>query len=452
MGIFKAYDIRGIVPDQLDAETARKIGSAFARLVEGKRLVVGQDMRTHSPEIADAVAAGMRDAGATVLRLGLASTPMTYHGIGSLDCDGGLVVTASHNTGEWNGFKLCRAGAKPISGANGIKDIERMVGEAQPEPVAERGGEERVELLENYADHVASFANLEGEITVAIDAANGIAGHTLPAILPKLQGVTAHTMLMEPDGSFPVHEANPLKEEVLEYAGKFVRETGARLGVSFDGDADRCCFVDEKGDPVGANLITALLARDYAARAAGTPIVYDLRSSWVVKEEILRLGGTPIRDRVGHSFIKATMRDKGALFGGELSGHFYFAENHVCDSGVIAMVRVLSMLTRPEYAQRPFSEILADLRRYHSTGEINFRVPDKDEAIAALKSKFSDGRQDELDGITVEYGELGEPEWWWFNVRASNTEPLLRLNLEASHSALRDQRRDELVGLLGQPV
>jgi len=452
MGIFKAYDIRGIVPDQLDAEVAYKIGSAFARLVDGKRLVVGQDMRTHSPEVADAVANGMRDAGATVLLLGLASTPMTYHGIGSLDCDGGLVVTASHNTGEWNGFKLCRAGAKPISGANGILDIERMCAEPTPAPVAERGGEEQVDLLADYARHVTSFASLQSPIDVAIDASNGIAGHTLPAILPLLEGVTAHTMLMEPDGSFPVHEANPLKEEILEYVGKLVVEKGARLGVCFDGDADRCCFVDETGAPVGADLITALLSREYAARAAGTPIVYDLRSSWVVKEEVLRLGGTPIRDRVGHSFIKATMREKGAVFGGELSGHFYFADNHVCDSGVIAMVSVLSMLTQPEYAGRAFSEILQDLRRYHSTGEINFRVPDKDEAIAALKSRFADGRQDELDGITVEYGDLDQPEWWWFNVRASNTEPLLRLNLEASRAALRDQRRDELVGILGQPV
>ncbi len=452
MGIFKAYDIRGLFPSELDAEIARKIGNAMVRLLGAKRLVVGQDMRTHSPEVADAVTEGMRDAGCDVIRLGLASTPMTYFAIGSLECDGGLCVTASHNPGEYNGMKLCRAGAKPISGASGIVEIEKMCSEPYPDVAAARGSVEEVDLLGAYTKHVLSFAAVKGDIHVAIDAANGMAGHTLPGILAGLTTVRATSVLMEPDGNFPVHEANPLKEEILDYLRPIVRESGARLGVAFDGDADRCCFLDETGATVGADLITALLAKDFAESGDKVPIVYDLRSSWVVQEEIKKFGGVPIRDRVGHSFIKATMREKGAVFGGELSGHFYFAENFVCDSGVIAMVSVLNLLTKPENQGRAFSELVEDLRRYHSTGEINFRVPDKEAAIAMLKDRFSAGRQDELDGITVEFGGLDDPDWWWFNVRASNTEPLLRLNLEAKQAATRDARRDELMGLLGQPV
>jgi phosphomannomutase len=451
MGIFKAYDIRGLYGTELTAELGRRIGNALVRLLGARRLVVGQDMRTHSPELADAVAAGMRDAGCQVIRLGLASTPMTYYAIGSLDCDGGLVVTASHNPGQYNGLKLCRRGAVPISGDTGIADLERMCREPSPPPVAVRGGEERVDLLSDYADHVARFARIAHPVALSIDAANGMAGHTLPSILARLPQVTAHTLLMEPDGNFPVHEANPLVVENLAWVADLVRRHGDRLGVSFDGDADRCCFVDERGEPVGADLMTALLARALLADRGPAPILYDLRSSWVVKEEIERAGGEPIRERVGHSFIKATMRRRGALFGGELSGHFYFADNFTTDSGVIAMVTALSVLDRPEYRHRPFSAIMAELRRYHATGEINFHVADKDGAIAELRRRYADGRQDNLDGITVEYGDLAHPAWWWFNVRASNTEPLLRLNLEAVSPELRDAKRDELIELLGEP-
>ena len=448
MGIFKAYDIRGKVPGELDAALARRIGNAFARLLSAKKLVVGRDMRTHSPEIASAVIEGIRDAGCDVLSIGLASTPMAYWAIGSRPCDGGLNVTASHNPGEYNGMTLCAAGARPISAANGILDVERMCAGPQPPPAARRGSLEEADLLEPYAAHVARFADLAREVTVAIDAANGMAGHTLPAILRRIPRVRAHTLYMEPDGRFPNHEANPLKEENLDPVRALVTERGAELGVSFDGDADRCCFVDERGRTVGNDLMTALLAREVLARRPKSPIVYDLRSSWVVKEEIAKAGGVPIRDRVGHSFIKATMRARGAVFGGELSGHFYFEENYTSDSGVIAMASALNLVSR---SRRPFSELVADLRRYHSTGEVNFEVPDKAKAIAELRDRYRDGRQDELDGITVEYGELGAREWWWFNVRPSNTEPLLRLNLEASSARLRDEKRAELVAMLGEP-
>ncbi len=451
MGIFKAYDIRGLFPSELDVETARKIGNAFVRLLDAKRLVVGQDMRSHSPAVADAVSEGMRDAGCTVIRMGLASTPMTYFGIATQDCDGGLCVTASHNSAGYNGMKLCGKGATPISAANGILDVERMCSEPYPTVAAERGGEETVDLLEAYADHVAKFSDLETDVAVAIDAGNGIAGHTLPAILARTPKITSYAILMEPDGSFPVHEANPLKEENLAWVQKLVVEKGARVGVAYDGDADRCCFVDEKGRTVSADLMTALMARSILKTRGAHPVVYDLRSSWVVKEEIAKAGGRPIRDRVGHSFIKATMRQQGALFGGELSGHFYFADNFTTDSGVIAMMTALNVLDAPENRDKPLSALVEDLRRYHSTGEINFEVPDKAAAIADLKAKYADGRQDELDGITVEYGELGDPSWWWFNVRLSNTEPLLRLNLEACTAELRDEKRAELVGLLGTP-
>ncbi len=451
MGIFKAYDIRGLVPSELDTDLARKIGHAFARLLSAKRLVIGQDMRTHSPRLADAVADGIRDAGCDVVRLGLASTPMAYFAIGSLECDGGLCVTASHNPGEYNGMKLCREGARPMSKQTGIAELEKMCAEPYPGARSLRGKEEQVDVLGAYVDHVAGFAKLGRDVRVAIDAANGMAGFTLPAILERVRAVKAQTLYMELDGSFPNHEANPLKEENLADLQALVRSGGAEIGVAFDGDADRCCFVDEQGVTVSADLMTAFLAPLLLSRKPGAPVVYDLRSSWAVKEEIERLGGVPVRDRVGHSFIKATMRERGAIFGGELSGHFYFAENYVCDSGVIAMLQALTLLTQPENAGKRFSELVRGLRRYHSTGEINFHVEDKDAVIAELRRRYADGRQDELDGITVEYGDLGDAAWWWFNVRPSNTEPLLRLTLEASSPELRDRRRDELVLLLGEP-
>ncbi|MFT7679358.1 MAG: phosphomannomutase [Planctomycetota bacterium] len=456
MGIFKAYDIRGLVPSELDADMGRKIGNAFARLLKAKRLLVGQDVRTHSPEIAGAVMDGIRDAGCDVVSIGLSSTPMTYFAIGANDTegenvDGGLCVTASHNPGEYNGMKLCSRGSKPISKANGIGEIEEMCAQPYPEVAAERGALIEIDVREAYTAHVESFMDLGDAVTLAIDAANGMVGHTLPSILPKLSSVTSHSIFLEPDGTFPNHEANPLKEENLDPVRELVKKISADLGVSFDGDADRCCFVDETGQTVSADLMTALLAREFLKAEPGASVVYDLRSSWVVKEVIAECGGKPVRDRVGHSFIKATMRGNGAVFGGELSGHFYFRDNFVCDSGVIAMVRALNLISAEKVNGRTFSSLVADLRRYHSTGEINFRVEDKAAAIERLEKNYADGRQDHLDGITVEYGQLGDDEWWWFNVRQSNTEPLLRLNLEASSAALRDRRRDELIGLLGDP-
>jgi phosphomannomutase len=450
MGIFKAYDIRGIHPTELDAEIARKIGRAFSAILDPGSILIGRDARVHSPEISDAVCAGLRDMGRDVINIGLASTPMVYYAIGSREVAGGLVVTASHNPGEYSGMKLCREGARPVAYTTGIDEIEALCSEEDPELAEKEGSLEHLDLLGAYQVHVASFAELDLPVKVAIDAANGMAGHTLPGILELVPTIEAATIFMEPDGTFPNHEANPLKEENLDPVRELIASSGARVGVSFDGDADRCCFVDEAGVTVPADLITALLARDLLARRGPASIVYDLRSSWVVKEEIEAAGGKAIRERVGHSFIKATMRAKGAVFGGELSGHFYFEENYTTDSGVLAMISVVNLLSRNP--DTTMSQLVRDLRRYHQTGEINFRVEDKERAMASLRETFPDGRSDELDGMTIEYGELGDTEWWWCNVRASNTEPLLRLNLEANSPGLRDRRRDQVVKLLGEPI
>jgi phosphomannomutase len=448
MGIFKAYDIRGLYPKEIDEGMARRIGNAFARFLKAKRLVVGRDMRTHSPEIARGVIEGIRDAGCDVTDAGLCSTPMAYYAIATEDCDGGLNVTASHNPGQYSGMKLCREGARPISGASGIQDVERRVKKGYPPPVGDRGRTRGVDLLSAFADHVAGFASVARPIRVAIDAANGMGAYTLPPVLERLPTVEAKTLFMELDGTFPNHEANPLKEENLDPVRALVAKTGADFGVGFDGDADRCCFVDERGRTAGADLMTALLAREFLQKYPGAAVVYDLRSSWVVKEEIEKAGGVAVRDRVGHSFIKATMREHGAVFGGELSGHFYFKDHFTCDSGEIALACTLGLVSR---SGAPLSELVDGLRRYHATGEINFHVEDKEGAIAHLKREFSDGRQDELDGITVEYGDVSEAHWWWFNVRPSNTESLLRLNLEASSRELCDAKRERLVALLGEP-
>ena len=450
MGIFKAYDIRGIHPTELDAELARKIGRAFSSILDPGQVIVARDARVHSPEIAEAVRAGLSDVGREVIDIGLASTPMAYYAIGSREVAGGVVVTASHNPGEYSGMKLCREEARPVAYTTGIDEIEAAcAGEGLPVG-EEQGSVKHLDLLLGYHLHVASFVDLDQSVKVAIDAANGMAGYTLPGILELAPQIHAETIFMEPDGTFPNHEANPLKEENLDPVRELVVSTGSRVGVSFDGDADRCCFVDEAGVTVPADLITALLARDILAQHGPVPIVYDLRSSWVVKEEVEAAGGSAIRDRVGHSFIKATMREKGALFAGELSGHFYFADNFTTDSGELAMVSVLNLLSR--HPDTPLSEIVGGLRRYHQTGEINFRVEDTERAMATLQETFPSGRADFLDGVTIECGALGDAEWWWCNVRASNTEPLLRLNLEANSQGLRDRRRDQVVALLGEPV
>ncbi|MCR9248311.1 MAG: phosphomannomutase/phosphoglucomutase [bacterium] len=443
MSIFKAYDIRGTYPDQIDAEIAKKIGAAMVRFLDAKRLVVGRDMRTMAPEIQDAVIDGMLSQGCDVVDIGLASTPMVYYGIGKQPCDGGLAVTASHNPKEYIGFKLCRAEARPMSADTGIKDIQKLV-EADDFPAAARAGKrEHVDLMNDWVEHIAGFAQGIEPMKIAVDYANGMGANESPAIFDKIPGLEIVSLYPELDGTFPNHEANPLKESNLDELRELVSKTGATMGLSFDGDADRCAFVDEAGRTVHADLITVILARGMLERHPGKGIIYDLRSSKVVREEIERLGGRPVRERVGHSFMKETMRKEDCIGGGELSGHFYFAENFYTDCGVLAAILVLNQLS----AEGSTLKAAADaLRKYYPTGEINFRVEDKMERMKLVESTFADGEVDWLDGVTVTYSD------WWVNVRPSNTEPYLRMCLEADTSELMEQKKQELFAILGQPV
>jgi len=443
-GVFKAYDIRGTYPDQIDEGMAERIGYAIASFLGARTLVAGRDMRVSSPAIAGAAIEGARKAGADVIDIGLASTPMAYFGIGSLEADGGFNVTASHNPAAYTGFKVCREDAIPLSGETGIQDIERIVADL-PEAIAsaERPGTlTRRDIRGAYLDHVMRFAGEIKPMKVVIDTANGMGGLMLPEILDHLP-LDAERLYFDLDGSFPNHEADPLKARNLEALIARMKDTGAELGIAFDGDADRCMFVDEKGRPVGSDLITALVAPEILKHHPGAAVVYDLRSSRVVPETITRAGGRPIRERVGHSFIKATMRREKGKFGGELSGHFYFADNYYSDSGEIAMLEVLTVLSA---SGKTMSELVAPLERTHRSGEINFRVDSTEAKIRELAEAFADAEIDYLDGITIQY------PGWWCNVRPSNTEPLLRLNLEAEHEAEFDEARGKIMALLGEPV
>ena len=443
MSIFKAYDIRGTYPDQIDAAMARKIGAAMVRFLGAKRLVVGRDMRTMAPEIQDAVIDGMLGQGCDVVDIGLASTPMVYYGIGKLPCDGGLVVTASHNPKEYIGFKLCRAEARPLSGDTGIKDIQQLV-EAGDMPPAERAGKrDCVDIKRDWIDHIAGFVSDITPMKIAVDYANGMGANESPAIFDAIPGIEVVSLYEQFDGTFPNHEANPLKESNLDELRQLVASSGAALGLSFDGDADRCAFVDEAGRTVHADLITVILARGMLERHPGKGIIYDLRSSKVVPEEIERLGGRPVRERVGHSFMKETMRREDCIGGGELSGHFYFAENFYTDCGVLAAILVLQQLSREGVTLKDAADAL---RKYHGTGEINFKVADKEALMKAVERQFGDGEIDFLDGITVTYPD------WWVNVRPSNTEPFLRMCLEADTAELMAAKKQELFAVLGQPV
>ncbi len=446
MSIFKAYDIRGTWPDQIDEEMARRIGSAFASFLGRGPLAVGRDMRTMASAVQAAFMDGIRAAGIDVVDLGLCSTPQVYFAIGHLGAAGGANTTASHNPKEYIGFKVCREDAIPISADTGIREIEAMAIGPAPAPATQPGGQSSRDTLEAYVEHVLRWADLAREMTLASDAANGMAAHTFPAILERLPAIRHHGLYYELDGTFPNHEANPLKDSNLEDLAAEVQRSGAELGAAFDGDADRCRFVDENGRPIGNDIVTALVAREILKREPGAAIVYDLRSSWVLAEEVRKAGGVPVRERVGHSFLKATMRRHQAPFGGELSGHYYFRDNWYADNAEIMLLQVLSLVSRSD---RPFSAMVGELMRYHSTGEVNFRVPDPKAAIAAIKGQFGDGRVDELDGITVAYGEVGTPGWWWFNLRPSNTEPLLRMNLEADDRSRMEDMTARVIAALG---
>lgn len=443
-GVFKAYDIRGTYPDQIDETLARKIGYAIATFLGAKTLVVGRDMRVSGPSIAGAAIEGARRAGADVISIGLASTPMAYFAIGSLKTDGGFNVTASHNPAQYTGFKICREDAIPLSGETGIGDIEKMVAELPDElPAGEREGELiEKDVRAGYIEHVLGFKGEIKPLKVVIDTANGMAGHTLPALLEHLP-LEVERLFFELDGNFPNHEADPLKRKNLETLIERVTATGADLGIAFDGDADRCMFVDEHGEPVGADLVTALVAPEILKKHPGCAIVYDLRSSQVVPAVIAAAGGRPIRERVGHSFIKATMRKEGGKFGGELSGHFYFADNYHSDCGEIAMLEVLTVVSA---AGKGLSELIAPLQTTHRSGEINFRVDSTEAKIKQLAAIFADAEIDYKDGITIQYPT------WWCNVRPSNTEPLLRLNLESADETTFGEARAKIMALLGDPV
>ncbi|MBF6350820.1 phosphomannomutase/phosphoglucomutase [Nocardia flavorosea] len=427
--VIKAYDIRGVVGEQLDADFVRETGSAFARLMRAenaRRIVIGHDMRASSPELVDAFAAGVLAQGLDVVRIGLASTDQLYFASGKLDCPGAM-FTASHNPARYNGIKLCRARALPVGQDTGLATIAEELVTGVPGYDGASGTTTETDLLGDYAVFLRDLVDLDGirPLTVAVDAGNGMGGHTVPAVLGALPQITIVPLYFELDGSFPNHEANPLDPANLVDLQKLVRESGADIGLAFDGDADRCFVVDEQGDPVSPSAITALVAERELAEEPGATIIHNLITSRSVPDVVTELGGTPVRSRVGHSFIKQLMASTGAVFGGEHSAHYYFRDFWGADSGMLAALHVLAALGEDK---RPVSELMASYTGYAASGEINSTVSDAAERTGAVLDAFA-GRAvavDRLDGVTVQL-----PDDAWFNLRASNTEPLLRLNVEA---------------------
>ena len=437
--IFKAYDVRGVVPAELDEESAGRIGAAFADWAGVDKIAIGRDCRLSSPALAAAVREGIVSQGTDVVDLGLASTDLLYFASGSLDA-GGIMLTASHNPPEYNGMKFCLPGAKPVGQDSGLAEIRERAEGAELRPAASPGRIEERDLLDAYVEHVLSFIDASAirPLTVVADTANGMGGLVVPAVFARLPVTLIH-LFPELDGTFPNHPADPIDPENQRDLRREVLASHADIGLAFDGDADRVFVVDERAEGVNGSEITALVARAMLEREPGASIVYNLISSWAVPEVIREQGGTPIRTRVGHSFIKQVMAESGAVFGGEHSGHYYFAGNYGADSGLIAAVIVLEQLSR---AGRPLSEILAPFRRYAPSGEINSHVRDQASKIEELAEAYRAGRQDRTDGLTVEFDD------WWFNVRPSNTEPLVRLNVEARTEELLKDKTQELLGLI----
>jgi phosphomannomutase len=429
--VIKAYDVRGLVGEEIDEQFVTEVGAAFARLLRGedqdtKQVAVGHDMRDSSPGLAAAFATGVAGQGLDVVRIGLASTDQLYFASGFLDCPG-AVFTASHNPAAYNGIKLCRAGAKPVGRNTGLENIaEELIAGVRSYDGAAGAVVDR-DVLGEYGEFLRSLVNLSGmrPLRVAIDAGNGMAGHTAPAVLGPISSITVEPLYFELDGSFPHHEANPLDPANLVDLQRFVRDTGADIGLAFDGDADRCFVVDELGNPVSPSAVTALVAARELKTEIGATVIHNLITSRAVPELVIERGGTPVRSRVGHSYIKELMAETGAIFGGEHSAHYYFRDFWGADSGMLAALHVLAALGEQN---RPLSDLMADYQRYELSGEINFTVDDADGCIGAVLKSFGTGivSIDHLDGVTVDVGDGA-----WFNLRTSNTEPLLRLNVEA---------------------
>jgi phosphomannomutase len=439
--VFKAYDVRGIYPGDLDEQGAYAIGRAYVERFSIRTLAVGRDMRVSAPSMAAAVREGAADAGAEVLDLGMVGTEMMYFAVGELGLDGGIAVTASHNPKEYIGMKIVRAGALPVGGESGLLDVRDLAlrGEWRE---AGRGTIRDEDVWSGFVDRVLSFVDVSSlePLRIVIDAANGMAGAMLPPVLDRLPMLDVVRCYFEPDGSFPNHEPNPLLPENREFIVRKTREEGADFGVAFDGDADRCFFVDDTGEFVPGDFTTALFAESILAREPGGKVIYDVRASWAVPEAIRAAGGEPLVNRVGHAFIKQRMREEGAVFGGEVSAHYYFRDFSQADTGTVPFLLMCELVSR----RGKLSEILAPFRaRYFITGEINTPVADVPAKLAELEERYSpEGKVSHLDGLSVEADD------WHFNVRPSNTEPLLRLNLEARSQELMERMRDEVLAVI----
>ncbi len=440
--IFKAYDIRGIVPDELDESVAEAVGAAFVRLTGTKSLVTVHDMRSSSEPLAAALGRGAASQGANVIHGGLGSTDMVYYASGFLDIPGAM-ITASHNPAKYNGIKLCKAGAKPVGIETGLAEIKRLVADGVPAYDGTPGTISSRDLLPGYAEYLKKLVDISGirPLKVVVDAGNGMGGYTVPTVFEGLP-ITTVPLYFELDGSFPNHEANPIEPKNLRDLQRAVREHQADIGLAFDGDADRCFVVDERGEVVSPSVLTALIATRELAREPGATVIHNLITSRGVPEIIGEHGGAPVRTRVGHSFIKAKMAETKAIFGGEHSGHFYFRDFWFADSGMLAALHTLAALGHDD---RPLSVILADFSRYAASGEINSEVTDQASTTQRVKDVYAPQpgvTTDELDGLTI----LGDT--WWFNLRPSNTEPLLRLNVEAADELEMAALRDEVLGLV----
>jgi phosphomannomutase len=438
---FKAYDVRGLYPSQLDEAGAYAIGRAYVEEFESSQVAVGRDMRLSSPSMAAAVREGAADAGAEVLDLGMVGTEMLYFAVGELELDGGIAVTASHNPKEYTGMKIVRRGALPVGGESGLLDVRDRAIAAEWRDVP-RGQIRDEDIWAPFVDRVLLFVDVDAlrPLRVVIDAANGMAGAMLPPVLHRLPMLEVVRCYFEPDGSFPNHEPNPLLPENREFIIRKTTSEGADFGVAYDGDADRCFFVDDAGGFVPGDFTTTLFAESILAKEPGGKVIYDVRASWAVPEAIERAGGIALVNRVGHAYIKQRMREEGAVFGGEVSAHYYFREFTQADSGVVPFLLMCELISR----RGKLSALLASLRsRYFITGEINTPVADVPSKLAELETRFgASGRVSHLDGLSIEFDD------WHFNVRPSNTEPLLRLNLEARSEAEMNARRDEVLAVI----